>query len=182
VRLETGDAGNEARERGLLHSAADRDDVDARNTARGIGDPVGETRVGGQQQQPARREVQTADRDQTARLFANDVVDRSASLGIAPGRNHAARLVEDDCPPVRACLRLIVEHDANAFGRDGSGRVADDPTVDAHAAGANGDGGLRAREQPELRESPAERDAPLHDPFSRGNAAARISSCAPPTP
>ena len=157
MRPEIGDAGNKARERGLFYSAADRHDVDARNTASGIGDPVGETGVGGQQQQPARREVQPADRDQTARLFAHDVVDGPASLGIASGRDHAARFVENNRPPGRARFRLIVERDADAFGLDGSGRIADDPAVDPHAAGANGDGGLRAREEAQLRESTAER-------------------------
>ena len=182
MRPETGDAGNKARERGLLYSAADRHDVDARNTASGIGDPVGETRVGGEQQQPARREVQPADRDQTARLFAQDVVDGPASLGIASGRDHAARFVENNRPPGRARFRLIVERDASAFGLDRSGRIAHDAAVDTHTAGANGDSGLRARKQTELRKRPAERDAPIHDSFSRKNAAARISSRVPPTP
>ena len=182
MRPETGDAGNKARERGLLYSAADRHDVDARNTASGIGDPVGETRVGGEQQQPARREVQPADRDQTARRFANDVIDRPAPLGIASCRHDAARLVKHNGPPGRAPRRLIVDRDASSLGIDGSRLVANDPAVDAHTPGPNGDGGLRARKQTELRKRPAERDAPIHDSFSRKNAAARISSRVPPTP
>jgi len=50
VCLQTIDPRHEARERGFIHSAADRHDVYARNSVRWIGDPVGETRVSGEQQ------------------------------------------------------------------------------------------------------------------------------------
>ena len=89
----------------VADAPAHRDQIAARDAAIGIGQPVRELRVVGEQQQAARRGVEPADRDESGARVAQHVEDRAASLRVAPRRDRAARLVKRDRAPGRSTDR-----------------------------------------------------------------------------
>src|SRR6267378_1560291 len=144
----------------MRHLPADGDGVDARNGARGVGHPVRQPRVGGQDQKTGRGEIQPADSDETAGFIADDVEHGPSSLRIATGRDHAARFVKENGAPRRALLRFIVDRNARVLGDDRLRRIVDEPAVHADTPRPDRVRRLRAGKDAELRQRAIQRNAP----------------------
>ena len=139
--------------------ALDRDQIDARDLRRWIGQPVCELRVVGQDQQPAGGEVEAADRDHAVGQIGEQVVDGLAAFGIGSRGDVAARLVQDDGERFgAAALRRAVDRDRDALGDDARRRVGEGLAVDADAPLEDQRARLGAAGEAELRQRALERD------------------------
>ena len=147
--------------------AADRDGVQTRHRMRRIGNPVGQPRVRGQQEQARRRQIEPANRNQ-----ALAVARRARRRRSAAPRDRAA-----SSPPRGACERESCARRAPALDRRPpvAGRVPAPRApprfarraVHAHPAGPDGLDRLGPRQDPELRQGTAQRDAADRRSFRR---------------
>ena len=113
------DAARQRLERRVVDGAAHRHDVDARHGVGRIGQRGGQPRVGGEQEQAARRQIEPADRLQVRAGVAHQIVGRRPPFGIAPRRHDAARLVQQHRQRLGRLARLAVDRDPHALGHDG---------------------------------------------------------------
>ena len=104
-----------------LDPAAHGDGVDARHLVRRIGDPVGQPRVRGQQEQAGGRQIQPPDGNEARGRIAQHVVDGRPPLGIAPRRHDAPRLVKHDRPPGARAALDAVDQQPDPLGDDEHG-------------------------------------------------------------
>jgi hypothetical protein len=95
----------------------------------GVGEPVGESGVGGQEEQAGSRTVEPANGDQPASRLTHQIEDGKAALRIAPGRHGATGFVQQDQTPSRALNPLTVDRQPIAFRHDRASGIADSSSV-----------------------------------------------------
>jgi hypothetical protein len=121
-----------------------RHDVYPRNRVGRVREAIGQIRVGREEQEAAARKVQAPDCDKAVRFIAKRVEHGWSTLGIAPCRHHAARLVKKNGSPRPLRLRRVIDRHPQAMGDDKSCWALREAAVDANAACENGGGCLRA--------------------------------------
>ena len=83
----------------FLGKPADRDVVGLGQPVAGMGDPVGEFPIVGQQHQPRTVAVEPPDRNERAERMGKKIHHRGPPRGIRPGREMAEGFVENHVPP-----------------------------------------------------------------------------------
>src|SRR5215510_8954043 len=91
--------------------SAYRDDIHARDLVFRIGQLVGETRIGREQEKAARRKVESTDRNKPFSSGAQNVVDGRSPFRIPSRSYYVPGLVKEERPPGPGLRRLRIQLD-----------------------------------------------------------------------
>ena len=104
------------------------------------------------------RQIQASDGDEPCRFGSEHVEHRPAALRIAPGRDDAARLVEENRSPAASSHRKAVDGQRVSLGHDCACRVVHDAASDGDPPVGDEAPRLRAGGGAQLRKRPIEPD------------------------
>ena len=118
----------------LRHFAAHGDQVSPADLAGGIGKPIGQARIVGQEQESGGRPIQSPHRDQVQSGLGNERKDRGPPLFVRACGDHAARLVQQESPVSRLGDGFSFDLDAGALWNDREKRVFPENPAHFHLA------------------------------------------------
>ena len=126
-------------------------EVSLRDFLIGVGEPLGELRVVGQDEESAGIEIEAANRGDEGVNIGDQIVDGGAAFGVLEGRDVTGGLIEQDVEALPGLEGLAIEENFVAVEIDPLIGVFDDTAVDADAAGMNPAASLGARAEAGFR-------------------------------